>query len=145
MTLMDAVEAFLREHGESHLTTIAEGVGRRPDSVWPALRRMCRRGDVECPRRGVYHLAGPPAMEERSVEQLAGSSAMEEDSIVLPRPLPDTGVPQASPFLLQEALSALTRWRAAYSGPADDSTAVSVVMASMHVQEALGVPRCDLG
>lgn len=142
---MDAVVAWLHDHGESHLTAIATGLGRRRQDVWTALHRLDERGEIERPVRGRYRLAGPLAIDNGSVEQLARRQEVDEDYIVLPRPLPDTGLPQANPFLLQEALSALTRWRAAYTGPADDSTAVSVVLASMHVQQALGVPHDDVG
>jgi predicted transcriptional regulator of viral defense system len=142
---LDAVVASLRAHGECRVRDVAQDVQSSQAQVQDTLNRLLIKGEAQRVRRGVYRLAGPPAKEGNSDERLAGSSAMEEDSIILPRPLADTGLPQANPFLLQEALSALTRWRAAYSGPADDPTAVSVVMASMHVQEALGVPYDDLG
>jgi hypothetical protein len=142
---MDAVVEWLHRHGESHVTAIAKGVSAPVTQVWNTLSRLREKGEVEAPRRGIYRLAGPAAIEDCSGEQLPGLQEVEGDSIALPRPLPDTGLPQANPFLLQEALSALTRWRAAYTGPADDPTAVSVVMASMHTQEALGVPHDDLG
>jgi hypothetical protein len=141
---LDAVVAWLHAHGESRVVEIAAGVGCTKGHAQNTVCRLLERGEAQRVRRGVYRLAGPPAMEGRSVEQLARRQEVDGDSIVLPRPLPDTGLPQANPFLLQEALSALTRWRAAYSGPAGDPTAVSVVMASMHVQEALGVPHDDL-
>lgn len=144
---MDAVVEYLHRHGDSHAADIARGVDISQKHANITLRRLRAKGEVMRVRRGVYRLTRLAAEERSSNEQLGVLPAVEADSIVLPAPppLPDTGLQLANPYTLQQALAALTEWLSAYSGPADDPTAVSVVMAVTHVERALGVPNSQLG